>query len=182
MTAAYITVQVPSYVRPPFSFPLPTFLPSFFFTTLLPFVPLVLPRKMLTRTLATLAFALFTVSSPLPAGPATYNFKYRITNLQTQKVSTRNELLVFNPTITYPTAGVQWVMGETYTVTWRKLDTVPVVEAILTNSLFCVCAYAETSNFPPEEESKTGLILLGHSGNNSENLDIGALFRCFVVD
>jgi len=39
-------------------------------------------------------------------------------------------------------------MGETYNVTW------------------------DTSNFPPEEESKTGLILLGHAGNNSENLDI----------
>jgi hypothetical protein len=138
---------------------------------------------MLTRTLATLALALFTVSSPLPASLVTYNFKYTITNLQTQQISSRNELLVFNPTITQPTAGLQWVMGEVYNVTWGKLDTVPVlVEAIWTNSLLCVCAYTDTSNFPPEEESKTGLILLGHAGNNSENLDISALFRCFVVD
>ena len=75
---------------------------------------------MLTRTLATLALALFAVSTPVPAGPGAYNFNYRITNLQTQNITARDELLVFNPTILTPTAGVKWVMGQTYNVTWGK--------------------------------------------------------------
>ncbi|KAF8336744.1 hypothetical protein F5887DRAFT_565197 [Amanita rubescens] len=100
---------------------------------------------MFTKILATLAvtLALPVFSTPIPA---TYNFNYRVTNLQNGV--TPNEFLVFDPTITSPAAGNQWVMGQTYNATWV------------------------TSNIPSELQNATSFILLGHSGNNSENLDI----------
>ncbi|KAF9005423.1 hypothetical protein BDQ17DRAFT_1423919 [Cyathus striatus] len=59
-----------------------------------------------------------------------------------------NELLVFNPNITYPYSNVIWHRGSTYNVTW------------------------ETDKIPTEAAENAGVVLLGHSGNNSENLDI----------
>ncbi|KAF8636190.1 hypothetical protein AX17_003678 [Amanita inopinata Kibby_2008] len=57
-------------------------------------------------------------------------------------------LIVFSPEITYPQANITWVMGSTYNVTW------------------------DTSNIPEGKVASMGLILLGHAGNNSENLYI----------
>ena len=57
--------------------------------------------------------------------------------------------IVYNPMITYPTAGVVWTVGETKTVTWR------------------------TEEIPKELKNSTGTILLGYNENGSENLDIG---------
>jgi hypothetical protein len=56
---------------------------------------------------------------------------------------------VFDPTITYPTAGVVWIVGSNQTVSWR------------------------TSNIPRRILDSPGMILLGHMTNNSENLNIG---------
>ncbi|KAL5524450.1 hypothetical protein ACEPAF_9590 [Sanghuangporus sanghuang] len=56
--------------------------------------------------------------------------------------------IVYNPLITYPTAGVVWTVGETKTITW------------------------ETSEIPEELRNSTGTILLGYNEDDSENLDI----------
>jgi len=61
---------------------------------------------------------------------------------------TPQELDVFSPTITSPTAAVVWQAGTTHNVTWA------------------------TSNIPADKQNSTGLILLGHIANNSENLNI----------
>ncbi|KIL62000.1 hypothetical protein M378DRAFT_13092 [Amanita muscaria Koide BX008] len=60
----------------------------------------------------------------------------------------RNELIVWRPSITGPTQDVVWPAGSTQKVTWN------------------------TADMPPEKQGSSGLILLGHAGNNSENLDI----------
>ncbi|KAH0586552.1 hypothetical protein H2248_007778 [Termitomyces sp. 'cryptogamus'] len=57
-------------------------------------------------------------------------------------------LLVFNPRIISPEAGVIWVPGTAHNVTW------------------------DTSDIPNERQGTTGLILLGYNGTYSENLDI----------
>ncbi|TFK39033.1 hypothetical protein BDQ12DRAFT_722880 [Crucibulum laeve] len=63
--------------------------------------------------------------------------------------TTLQSLIVFTPHITYPNKhDIFWHRGSSHNVTW------------------------ETSKIPPEAINSTGMILLGHSGNNSENLDI----------
>ncbi|KAG6889885.1 hypothetical protein C0995_013860 [Termitomyces sp. Mi166 len=57
-------------------------------------------------------------------------------------------LIVFNPSITSPKAGVVWVPGTPHNVTW------------------------DTSDIPDKRRGTTGLILLGYNGTDSENLDI----------
>ncbi|KAL5482531.1 hypothetical protein ACEPAI_9125 [Sanghuangporus weigelae] len=56
--------------------------------------------------------------------------------------------IVYNPMITYPTAGVVWTVGERKTITWK------------------------TDEIPEELRNSTGTILLGYNEDNSENLDI----------
>ncbi|PFH53287.1 hypothetical protein AMATHDRAFT_45563 [Amanita thiersii Skay4041] len=56
--------------------------------------------------------------------------------------------IVFSPQITNPKSNVTWLTGSTHNVTW------------------------DTTKIPEEKRNLTGLILLGHAGNNSENLDI----------
>ncbi|KAL5501699.1 hypothetical protein ACEPAH_8959 [Sanghuangporus vaninii] len=56
--------------------------------------------------------------------------------------------IVYNPLITYPTAGVVWTVGETKTVTWKA------------------------DEIPEELKNSTGTILLGYNEDDSENLDI----------
>ncbi|KAG6334255.1 hypothetical protein ID866_4830 [Astraeus odoratus] len=58
------------------------------------------------------------------------------------------ELLVFSPNITSPNGQTVWFTGSKQNVTW------------------------ETDNIPDEKKNSTGLLLLGHQTNNSENLDI----------
>lgn len=70
---------------------------------------------MFTKILATLALTL-TLPVFSSAIPATYNFNYRITNLQNGTAP--NEFLVFDPTITYPEYGSQLVRNQTYNATW----------------------------------------------------------------
>ncbi|OBZ68975.1 hypothetical protein A0H81_11318 [Grifola frondosa] len=55
---------------------------------------------------------------------------------------------VFNPHITFPTAGVTWLVGSDQVVTWN------------------------TSSIPASNANQTGLILLGYLENDSENLGI----------
>ncbi|KAL5519926.1 hypothetical protein ACEPAG_1586 [Sanghuangporus baumii] len=56
--------------------------------------------------------------------------------------------IVYNPMITYPTAGVVWTVGERKTITWK------------------------TDEIPDELKNSTGTILLGYNEEDSENLDI----------
>ncbi len=125
---------------------------------------------MFTKILATLALilALPVFSSPIPA---TYNFNYRVTNLQSG--TTPNEFLVFDPTITSPAAGNQWVMGKMYNATWSMQLFFFSQKIELTRC--CAYVHIVTSNIPTELQNATSFILLGHSGNNSENLDISCV-------
>ncbi|KAK2465744.1 hypothetical protein APHAL10511_002288 [Amanita phalloides] len=93
--------------------------------------------------ISSLVLALSAIAAPTSG---TYDFKYRVTNIVPKNAP--HELIVFNPTITSPQSGFVWDMGKTYQATWS------------------------TQNIPPEKQNGTGLILLGHAGNGSENLDI----------
>lgn len=98
---------------------------------------------MILTLIASVALAFFAIAAPL-TGPR--HFDFRITNLFHGNAP--HELIVFNPTITSPTLGTVWEMGKRYYATWN------------------------TTNIPPEKQNATGLVLLGHAGNGSENLDI----------
>lgn len=69
----------------------------------------------------------------------------------TPKVGSPVVNIVYNPMVTYPTAGVIWTVGEVHTVTWN------------------------TADIPEELKESTGTILLGFNEDGSENLDIGTL-------
>ncbi|KAK0503970.1 hypothetical protein EDD18DRAFT_1131565 [Armillaria luteobubalina] len=58
------------------------------------------------------------------------------------------ELMVWSPAITSPTSSTNWYTGTFHNVTW------------------------ETDGMPEEVKNTTGLLLLGHQSNGSENLDI----------
>ncbi|KAF8817185.1 hypothetical protein BYT27DRAFT_7237633 [Phlegmacium glaucopus] len=63
-------------------------------------------------------------------------------------VNRPQELIVFNPRIISPKASVAWPMGSRQIVRW------------------------ETIGIPAKMINETGLILLGHMANGSENLNI----------
>ncbi|KAJ3504555.1 hypothetical protein NLJ89_g7878 [Agrocybe chaxingu] len=58
------------------------------------------------------------------------------------------ELIVFNPPITSPKASVAWPKGSEQVIQW------------------------DTTGIPTSRISTTGVVLLGHMKNGSENLDI----------
>lgn len=64
-------------------------------------------------------------------------------------VNRPQELIVFNPHIISPKAAVSWPKGSKQTVKW------------------------ETIGIPAAMVNDTGVILLGHMANRSENIDIG---------
>lgn len=84
-------------------------------------------------------------------------------------------LIVFSPHITSPKADMVWSMGASHNVTWGK----HLLLAQRPDS-YLFFAFSDTSNIPYEKRESTGVILLGHAGNNSENLDIStSLYRVY---
>lgn len=66
---------------------------------------------------------------------------------------------VFSPRITSPKAAILWPRGSIHNVTW------------------------DTSNIPREKHGSTGMLMIGHYANNSENLDIDhPLATYFSID
>ncbi|KAF9046750.1 hypothetical protein BJ165DRAFT_1594087 [Panaeolus papilionaceus] len=63
-------------------------------------------------------------------------------------INAPQELIVFSPPITYPTAAEAWRTGTQQTVKWN------------------------TAGLPVQKNSNTGVLLLGHMANGSENLDV----------
>ena len=80
------------------------------------------------------------------------------------------ELVVFDPHIISPKAAVAWPMGSRQTVKWGECKLLcQIVLFIFLTSL----QPKETNGIPAEMIHDTGVILLGHMENESENLDIG---------
>ncbi|EJC97887.1 uncharacterized protein FOMMEDRAFT_97900 [Fomitiporia mediterranea MF3/22] len=71
-----------------------------------------------------------------------------VSSAPAQKTSQPVINIVYNPVITYPTAGVVWAVGETREITWNADD------------------------IPQEVKDTTGTIVLGFNENDSENLDL----------
>ena len=84
-------------------------------------------------------------------------------------VNRPQELIVFNPHIISPQAAVAWPMGSRQIVKWGESKSSFVGFVLFIN----LCATKETKGIPEKMTNDTGIILLGHMENGSENLDIG---------